>query len=382
MLEDINSIIVCYRLYGGQDQVGRARNNAHCGALTTSAPPAIVVARCRGFTSLRADSPQLEVWLEKINPATGFLDEVELDSVPRVFDYSRFPQGSTSRENGDGTLTIYRPPYEVNVRRGALFDELKTLAARTVLGNDTSNDLLNHFLFHLTTPLCVPATQDKKMRPARIIVLGDCHAMIAATQSSTGTDSCALSNYQVCSVAGASAYGLVNRNSSTAAAAKFSNCVRRWSGPDASCIDYIAIHIGEVDFRNVYSFRSKIKDVTMLEQIKDSVARLMIFVKEVLISAHGFRMNQIVLLGTTFTCPFVAGRAEPGVAGFTRYINVRNDSAAIIRYHSELKRRCQVRGDLDYKHKRCIQNLLLPVQICFLLKGCWVFICKPTRRCA
>jgi hypothetical protein len=272
-----------------------------------------------------------------------------------VFDYNRFPKESSSQIRKDGTVvTVKWPPYEVDVKRDSSFSELALLANQETQGSDpsTSSELLNHLIHHLATPLCqVRVGKHKKLRPARIIVLGDCHPLLfvgghGAQQARAGSDSynetsesCGLSNYRVCAVAGASAHGLGNSFSHTGAAYQFQDCVRRW-GADA---DFVAIQIGDVDLRNVARFRQSSKNITMLEQIQTSVDNLLKFVQEVLVDIHHFEMKQIVLLGTVFLCP-VSQQQERNDQKLPRkgdYLT-HSTATATMKYHDTLRRRCKV----------------------------------------
>jgi hypothetical protein len=141
------------------------------------------------------------------------------------------------------------------------------------------------------------------MKPSltRVLILGDSHsatfyyaAAFSAHYSSSSSSSssseksfiqCADSNYHTCPVAAGSAYGLKKLNSSTMVRKKFSSCLNQ-HGKQAN---YVAMIIGNNDLM----FLPRLRNVTVLDQIKTSISSLFEYVDEVLIKERGFKMNQV-----------------------------------------------------------------------------------------
>jgi hypothetical protein len=83
---------------------------------------------------------------------------------------------------------------------------------------------------HLARPiLCVGSAA--AARPARILVIGDCHDLMQQGAGSHHHDDggpgiCGQSNYLTCVVRGSSAHGLGNPNSTSRVGPTFSECIR------------------------------------------------------------------------------------------------------------------------------------------------------------
>jgi hypothetical protein len=167
--------------------------------------------------------------------------------------------------------------------------------------------------YHHETP-AVSTTTSKNantisaiMKPSltRVLILGDSHsstfyyaaafsahyfssssssAAAAAALSEESYNQCADSNYHVCPVFGASAYGLKNLNSATMSRKKFSSCLNQ-HGEQAN---YVAMMLGTNDV----DFVARHRHVPILDQIKASIINLFEYVDKVLIKEHGFNMSQ------------------------------------------------------------------------------------------
>jgi hypothetical protein len=169
---------------------------------------------------------------------------------------------------------------------------------------------------------------------SRVLVLGDSHAQIFLSgntgqdfpfdnnaNSSQINDFCGPANYYVCSVIGATAYGLLNSTSKTRASERFSRCII-----SAGKVDAVAIVLGDNDVNTLFDFRQKKMGITMLEQINVSVANMVTFVEAALVQQHGYSEKQIVFMG-----------AAP--RGFDSSKNL-----ASARFNQELRDKCRLKG--------------------------------------
>lgn len=253
----------------------------------------------------------------------------------------------THIESRDGTISIdLSDDYNdlVTTKRNATFDELQQVSELYSKSCDvdekfynpespTWHIILDTILSHLVDYICTSSG-----RLARILLIGDSHihsyvngnvGLVSNRHGIQGADllddhnnMCAVSNYCHCGVAGASAHGLLNLNSSTGAASAFENCFQ-----NVSAIDFVAISVGEVDVRSVAALRG----VSILAQIRISVNRLFTYIHEVVIRRHNFTMQQVLLLGAPFICPQIDLTTEASLH-------------AMARFNEEIRRRCFIEG--------------------------------------
>jgi len=223
----------------------------------------------------------------------------------------------------------------------------------TGTGTDHWKNVLDHMLVRLAAPLCTTETAAAPQRPARILVLGDSHtySFYGGTRGYPGTlapgttddadrssgcassPSCGWSNYMLCPKASVTAYGLTNNKSHTGAGRFFADCARR-----SRDVDFVALMVGEVDLRFLAWHRAEKKGVTVLEQIRESSANLIKYVEDAILPL-GFSMQQIVLLGAPLKCPHSA------ITEMTKGLLLHRDtSLAALRFNSELKSMCRIRG--------------------------------------
>ncbi len=297
---------------------------------------------CSGFGETpRSVGLSLNVWLER-HGSQG----AQQHSRQR-FNLSILPPRVSHRSETteDGTFSVTVSPAQIaGIRRdGMNFQDYYRLArahADSISGtrDDEADRLMDQMLSHLAEPrLCVApaAAVDGRQRLARIVVLGDSHAGIFQSghyhDYGSGGDnrSCVKSNYQTSLVGGATAHGLANLNSSTQAAAQFRESVLRAASlllreeeeemekelserRDFSSVnhyhhlvDFLVVSLGEVDVRSV----ARLRGVAVLEQIRESAGRLLVWVSDVLVKELGFRMDQVILLGAAQMCP---GGPSPG----------------------------------------------------------------------
>lgn len=101
--------------------------------------------------------------------------------------------------------------------------------------------------------------------------------------------------FDVCSVRGASAQGVVNPNSKTNALSVYRNRIKKYKNNNDN--DYFAIMLGEVDCGFVVWYRAKKYNQTIHEQIKLAVDNLEEFLKNNVEKL--FSEDKIVVVGAT-----------------------------------------------------------------------------------
>lgn len=162
-------------------------------------------------------------------------------------------------------------------------------------GTQSQYSIVDSLLTHLSDFMC------KNGRPAKILVIGDSHTQRFVDGQLEGNFEeskdavCKASNYFHCGVVGASAHGLLKRNSTTAAAAIFDDCLSAQIGS----LDAVAIAVGDCDIRFLTSLRS----VSYLDQIHLSVKNLFTYIHDELIGKYNLAKAQIVILGVPHSCP-------------------------------------------------------------------------------
>mmetsp|Transcript_2099 Transcript_2099/g.4491 ORF Transcript_2099/g.4491 Transcript_2099/m.4491 type:complete len:261 (-) Transcript_2099:183-965(-) len=204
-------------------------------------------------------------------------------------------------------------------------------------------------LAHLARPLlCVIPGQAEAERVARILVIGDSHANIfqgagshyhSNSHSGASERRCGYSNFKTCIATGASSHGLANPNSASRAGATFSSCMRALKR-NGTEVDYVALMLGEVDVRFVSAMRKKSSGVSMLEQLRESRARLFRYLEEQVAGVHGFKMSQVIVMGASLLCPTEGTRRADLYVGGEKF----DTSHATLRYNELLSEWCLERG--------------------------------------
>lgn len=236
-------------------------------------------------------------------------------------------------ENGD-TTNIFSVVIDPEMLFRDMFTTLSTVVRSTinteedeaVLFTITQNKF-DHILSHLSNiPICIPSSTSsyqsiENYRQAKILILGDSHSSLFffgnndmydnptrnfrssapeypfSQQQQQNDDKnptsstyeslakpCVDSNYQTCTVIGASAYGLKNKHSKTAGQQIFNKCIETFR----NTIDYVGIMVGEVDIGRL----SKTRKVDTLLQIEQSTAILLQYVTNIT-REFDLRMNQV-----------------------------------------------------------------------------------------
>ena len=334
---------------------GGPQETGHCTKLVGGEPPLIMGGACVGFTALRRDSLMISVWLELRSEVSelpwdhpvSFRSPPSLEnnggtarSSMEIFDFGRFPPAGQGTIDQDGSMSLSLPLERglatmEGVRRTEPFSDLRRRAQELASKNAANwETVLDQMLAHLgDSLLCVSEPSRRVTETARILVLGDSHSRLflcSHGSSRYSSDACGLSNYHVCTSTGATAHGILNKNSITAAWSLFGDCLQRFHGADRP--QMVAIMLGEVDIRSVAEFRFKSKGISMLDQISTSIKNLFTYVHDVL-GPNGFTLPQVIIHGAPPICE------ESGIYNASGASN-----HAAWRLNNALKERCRVEG--------------------------------------
>jgi hypothetical protein len=122
-----------------------------------------------------------------------------------------------------------------------------------------------------------------------ILVCGDSHTKVFTHANNMQKEY----KFVVCQVGGATAQGAVNPNSYTNALQIFRKAVITLPK-----LNKVAIMLGEVDCGFVIWVRSKRYNISVDEQIENSITNLFSFIYEVLIIEKGYKSEDIIVIGS------------------------------------------------------------------------------------
>lgn len=171
-----------------------------------------------------------------------------------------------------------------------------------------------------------------------ILVFGDSHSKIF------NYCNCKQKQYRfnLCEVGGATALGLVNPNSKTNALPIFADTIQKVKKHDK-----VILMIGEVDCGFVIWVRSKKYNISVDDQINQSVNNLFDFIKKELIEKGQYNCNDIIVCGSVLPTirdstdkRYLGGaRSEVQESQFTRTLKT-------LEYNNMLKSKCNKNGYL------------------------------------
>jgi len=345
-------------------------SSAACIPLSTGESPRVLAPVCDGFTALAPEAYDVTVWLQRNAPLSPHgAPHGAWQSAKQVFRLDRTPTGGSKRAAPDGSLVVSVPvtgggagatadldgvwsnaSFDALSRQAQAFAAAHPDVKKCAAAGDGDEEVasaapawehaLDHMLAQLAAPLCLPDRRHGKdgeggggERLARVLVLGDSHADLffagrySQESSQEGSLGCSPSNYYVCSIASATAYGLDNASSSSGGLVGFRKCLDRFSGEGSVAAgvavsvggesagagdaraDVVAVLLGEVDLRSLLPKRAA-KGITAVEQIRASTDALLRFAKREIVDARGYQWDQVLLLGAPFKCPHATERGD------------------------------------------------------------------------
>lgn len=152
--------------------------------------------------------------------------------------------------------------------------------------------------------------EEKNGNGKRYLVLGDSHTEVfqyinqvnltnakkTESSPSKSPSPSPFDTFEVCTVSGGTAQGLVNPNSKSNALATFRNFLSLQRDQKRR-FDRVFLMLGEVDCAFLIWYRSAKYSISVDTQIQSCVQNVCRFAQEVLVKEHSYRPEQVVLLG-------------------------------------------------------------------------------------
>jgi hypothetical protein len=147
-------------------------------------------------------------------------------------------------------------------------------------------------------------------------------------------------NFNVCEVGGATALGLVNPNSKTNALPISADKIKKFN-----LYDKIILMLGEVDCGFVIWVRSKRYNISVDQQVHQSVINLFKFIDNEVIKKNNYTKSQIIVCGSVL--PTIKDNANKKLLGGARSEVNENQyirTQKTLEYNNLLKENCCKRG--------------------------------------
>jgi hypothetical protein len=171
-----------------------------------------------------------------------------------------------------------------------------------------------------------------------ILVCGDSHTGVFRYSNTKQSKY----RFNVCEVGGATALGLVNPNSKTNALPIFSKTIQNTQ----AC--KLIIMLGEVDCGFVIWVRSKRYNMSVDEQINESINNLFIFIQDEIINKKKYKPCDIIIAGSVL--PTIRDNADKNLLGGARSevdVSQKIRTMKTLEYNNILKMKC---SKYDYEY--------------------------------
>jgi hypothetical protein len=168
-----------------------------------------------------------------------------------------------------------------------------------------------------------------------ILVCGDSHTGVFRYSNTKQSKY----KFNVCEVGGATALGLVNPNSKTNALPIFSKTLQNIKA------DKLIIMLGEVDCGFVIWVRAKRYNITVDEQINESICNLFNFIQKEIINNNKYKPRDIIIAGSIL--PTIRDNVDKKMLGGARSevdVSQKIRTIKTLEYNNILKMKCNECG--------------------------------------
>jgi hypothetical protein len=168
-----------------------------------------------------------------------------------------------------------------------------------------------------------------------VLVCGDSHTGVFRYSNTKQSKY----KFNVCEVGGATALGLVNPNSKTNALPIFSKTIQNTKA------DKLMIMLGEVDCGFVIWVRAKRYNITVDEQINESICNLFNFIQKEIINNNKYKPRDIIIAGSIL--PTIRDNTDKNLLGGARSevdVSQKIRTIKTIEYNNILKMKCNEHG--------------------------------------